>query len=106
MKEVLVKRYKCDCGRSYATKSVAVRHELVCQCWTNPKHQTCKTCKFGKQVIDTNGMEHEPQHLHTWKQWQCSNPRFVYKFHFKQAHRNAPDLNINCPVWENKKGPE
>ena len=102
MKEV--KAYQCDCGRKFHTKKAAYLHEtFACKCWTNPKFKTCKTCKFGKQVKDSNGMESEPQHLHTWKQWQCSNPLFIYDTHFTAAHENAPDLNINCILWESKQ---
>jgi len=46
-------------------------------------------------------MEDEPAYLHTWRQVECKNPLFKdYMFH--PAHKNAPDLNINCPVWEQK----
>lgn len=97
-----VKAYKADCGRRFAAKKSCLLHEKVCSCWTNPKHKTCKTCKFGKNVYDNNGMQDEPQLLHTWRQWQCSNPAFNYDLHFTPAHANAADLCINCPVYVNK----
>lgn len=99
------KAYKCECGKKYHTKRAAYLHEKVCKCWTNPIHRTCKTCKFGKQEYDSNGMEDEPNLLHSWKQWVCSNPKFNYDIHFKPAHPYAPDLNINCRVWEQKIKP-
>lgn len=92
--------YKCDCGKKYHTKKSAATHEKNCRCWTNPKYKTCKTCVFGRQIKDSNGMEHEPQYLQTWKQWGCSNPEFVYDLHFTPAHEKADDLCINCPVWK------
>lgn len=98
-----IKAWKCECGKNYFTKKAAYLHEKVCKCWTNPKWRTCKTCKFGKLTTDTNGMEREPQFLHTWMQWECSNPIFNEDLHFTAAHEKAPDLNINYPVWENKK---
>jgi hypothetical protein len=48
-------------------------------------------------------MEHEPQLLDEWVEWDCKNPNFVYDKHFTPAHEKAEDLCINCPVWENKK---
>lgn len=98
-----IKAYKLDCGKKFYTKKAAIKHERDCKCWTNPKWRTCKTCKFGKQEWDSNGMEHEPQFLHTWKQWNCSNPEFNYDLHFNQAHENAADLCINCIKWHPKK---
>ncbi len=97
-----VTAYKCDCGKKYHTKSAAKRHELNCKCWTNPKFKTCKSCKFCRVYEDSNGMEHQPQFLHTWKQIECTNPLFDYDKHFTAAHFKAQDLNINCPVWANK----
>jgi hypothetical protein len=44
-------------------------------------------------------MEDEPQFLHTWKQWKCNNPDFIFDIHFHPAHENAPDLCINCLKW-------
>lgn len=97
-----IKAYKCGCGKVYIGKRACRLHEEKCTSWKHPKHRTCKSCKFGKQVSDSNGMEHEPQFLQTWRQWQCKNPLFKdYMFH--EAHKNAPDLNINCPVWESNK---
>jgi hypothetical protein len=101
MKEIVA--YKCGCGKVYVGKKACRLHEEVCTSWKHPKHRTCKTCIFGKQIADSNGMEHEPQFLHTWKQWKCSNPNFIYDVHFKSAHANAADLCINCHVWQNKK---
>ena len=98
-----VYRYYAECGRAYWSKKACLAHEAICNCWTNPKLKTCKTCKFGEQITDSNGMEHEPQYLHTWKQWECRNPKFDYDIHFTPAHETVSDLCINCPVYESKK---
>ena len=98
-----IKAYKCDCGKNFFTKKAAQKHEISCKCWTNPKWRTCKTCKFGVQEWDSNGMEHEPHHLHKWKQWNCKNPEFNYDIHFTAAHENASDLCVNCIKWASKK---
>lgn len=95
-----IKAYKCGCGKVYVGKKACRLHEQVCTSWKHPKHRTCKTCRFGRQVQDSNGMEHEPQNLQTWRQWECSNPDFIYEAHFRPAHENASDLCINCPVWK------
>lgn len=98
--KVQVIKYKCACGKKYSTKRLAERHEENCKCWTNPKFRTCKTCRFGKQVQDSDDAGN------SWKQWQCSNPEFNYDIHFKAAHTNAPDLCINCLKWESKNHKE
>lgn len=100
--KIMVVKYKCACGKRYSAKRLAERHEVVCTCWTNPKYKTCKTCVFGEQVKDSNGMEHEPQYLETWNVWECNNPDFNYNIHHNPAHANAPDLCINCTKWESK----
>ena len=98
-----VLRYYADCGRAFWKKQQCVTHEQNCKCWTNPKFKTCMTCKFRKQYQDSNGMEREPQFLQTWTQRECTNDRFnEFEPHLKVAHENAPDLYINCPLWESK----
>ena len=98
-----IKAYRCGCGKIFVGKKNCRLHEERCKSWKHPKNKTCKTCKFGKQVWDSNGMEHEPQFLHTWRQWECSNPKFDYDIHFTPAHEKAEDLNINCPLWQPMK---
>jgi hypothetical protein len=105
MTKKTVTRYYADCGKGFWNKNSCSNHEDNCKCWTNPKYKTCKTCVFGKQITDSNGMEHEPRELHTWRQWECSNPKFNYDIHFKPAHENAADLCINCPVHQLKSQP-
>lgn len=98
-----IKAYQTLCGKKFFNKQSAKKHELVCKCWANPNLKTCLTCKFGKLVKDSNGMEYEPQYLHTWKQWECSNSAFDYDRMFTQAeHDKTQSLNINCPIWESK----
>jgi len=95
--------YKCECGKKYHTKRAAINHENVCKCWKNPKHKTCVTCKFGKRIKDSNGMESNPQFLQTWKQWTCSNPLMKDEY-FTAAHSlHATDLCINCPIHQLKE---
>lgn len=100
MRKIKQIKYQADCGRIFSKKTACEKHEIVCKCWTNPALKTCKTCKWGMVLHDSNGMEHEPQYLHTWKQWDCKNPNFDYEKHFTPAHEKAQDLNINCSIWE------
>lgn len=95
-------RYIADCGRGFWNKNTCLEHESNCKCWSNPKYKTCKTCKFSREFIESNGMESEPSLLHVWRQIECENPLFNYDIHFKAAHEKAPDLCINCPVWQQK----
>lgn len=101
MKEI--KAYQTICGKKYFSKQSAKKHENICKCWTNPNLKTCITCKFGELINDSNGMETEPQYLHTWKQWECSNSKFDYDTMFTQAEfDNTKSLNINCQVHQIK----
>lgn len=96
-----VTRYFADCGKEYHNKYACMSHDIVCRCWTNPKHKTCVTCKFGKFIKDSNGMEDEPQYLETWRQWDCKNPEFNYDTMYTQADGdNTNSLCKNCPKWE------
>ncbi len=64
-------RYYSECGKGFWKKQVALRHEQNCKCWKNPKFRTCISCKFKNIVMDSNGMEHEPQLLHTFQTNMC-----------------------------------
>jgi len=94
-----VTSYYSPCRKGFWNKNAAEQHEKNCKCWTNPKFKTCKTCDWGVDQHDSNGMEHEPHNLQTWRNWECTNPQFNYDKHFKAAHEKAPTLCINCPVW-------
>jgi hypothetical protein len=96
MKTKSVIHYIADCGRKYHTKKCCLSHELVCKCWTDPKYRTCKTCKFEHWAEDGDGYR-------SWRVNDCKNPKFNYDIHFKQAHEKAPDLCINCTLWEPKQ---
>jgi len=99
-----VTRYVSYCGRGYWKKSTCLSHEINCKCWTNPKLRTCKTCKFYTRYKDSNGMEHEPQYFQTWVQNECTNEKFnEYEPFLNVAHEKAPDLYINCPLWQSLK---
>lgn len=93
------KRYIADCGKGFWSKAACLDHEENCRCWTNPAFKTCKTCKFNREYIDSNGMGESP-YLHTWRAMECTNPEFDYDTHFNQAHEKAPDLCVNCSKWE------
>ena len=91
--------YSEGCEKGFWSKKGALNHEVNCKCWINPKHKTCKTCKFGEKISDSNGMEDDPSFLQIWMAWECHNEKFEYDKHFTEAHKSAPDLCINCPVW-------
>lgn len=95
MKIRRVTRYYAECGRGFWTKRAAQSHEQNCKCWTNPKFRTCKTCKHGEQIEDSDDYQ-------KWTAWQCNNIDFDYDKHFTPAHEKAEDLCINCPIWESK----
>jgi len=84
-----VTAYKTDCGKVYQHKSSALTHEKKCRCWKNPKFRTCLSCRFKKNIpVDFLG---------------CTNDNLDTNIHFNAAHKNAPNLNINCILWEAKK---
>jgi hypothetical protein len=64
-------RYYSDCGRGFWKKNQALTHDKNCKCWKNPKFKTCISCKYKNIVVDSNGMEHEPQLLHTFDTNMC-----------------------------------
>lgn len=98
-----IEAYQCKCGKKYFSKKSAIVHESICKCWRNPDIKSCFTCKFGKFITDSNGMESEPQYLQVWQQWDCKNPLFNYDIHFTQAPKdNTNSLCINCPVHQLK----
>lgn len=104
MKIKKVNRYYSDCGRGFWSKKACLKHEENCKCWTNPAFRTCKTCIFAREYNDSNGMEHEPQFLQTWRGIECTNPNFDHDTDFNQAHEKAPYLCVNCTKWKFKKG--
>ena len=66
-----VTRYYSECGKGFWKKQTAISHEQNCKCWKNPKFKTCISCKLKNIVKDSNGMEHEPQFLHTFDTNMC-----------------------------------
>lgn len=92
-----------DCGKKYFSQSGAKNHEGYCKCWSNPNFKTCVSCRFGNLINDSNGMESEPQFLHTWKQWDCGNAYMDFDKYFTQAPNDTTNsLCINCPKWQAK----
>lgn len=101
--KILIVRYKCECGRKFASKRAAEYHEAVCKCWTNPKNRTCKTCVHGSLVNDSNGMEDEPQFLQTWTNWHCSKlTDHAIEVMSQPATFQITDLRIHCAHHETK----
>ncbi len=103
MKTKKVIRYYAECGKAFWNRLSCLNHEENCKCWKNPKYKTCLTCKHHEIVNDTNGMEHEPHLLHKWIENKCNNEKFIHDIHFNEAHEKAPDLCINCTLWESNK---
>lgn len=101
--KIQITRYKCQCGKKFAKKYAAEHHEKVCKCWTNPKNRSCKTCKFGSFINDSNGMEHEPQFLQKWTSWHCSKlSNEAIEQMSKPATFQIKDLRIHCAHHETK----
>ncbi len=100
MKSKKVLRYYADCGRGFWKKGSCLGHEKRCKCWTNPKYKTCLTCKFHNLIKDSNGME-EP-YRENFITRECNNANFDHDRDFRPAHENAPDLCIDCEMWESK----
>ena len=96
-----VNRYYSDCGKGWWSKQKAIKHDENCKCWQNPKFKSCLSCKFKNFITDSNGMEHEPQFLQTWKSNECLNKEMDFNT-MQPAHENAPELAINCKHWQLK----
>jgi hypothetical protein len=64
--------YGCDfkCGRNSLTSKPAMeRHEK--NCFRNPAKNACMSCAHFNSYMDSNGMELEPQNLHTFRVNEC-----------------------------------
>ncbi len=95
-----VTRYYADCGRAWWTKKACLTHEKNCKCWTNPKHRTCKTCRFATK--DSESIEDgHGQVIKTESWFDCTNPSQADK-----EHSGAPEghdyISVNCIGWEGK----
>lgn len=99
MKSVKVNRYIAECGRGFWKKNLCLKHEDNCKCWKNPKYRTCLTCKWSKTIRDSAG---ESPYEETWQYRECQNPAFD-ESKFTPVHEKAPDVCINCPIWETNK---
>lgn len=95
----LVMRHFTECGREFKQKRSAIKHDLVCKCWSNPKHKTCKTCKHRYEGYDSNGMENDPAYLESWKTANCRKGIWEESPEWNQTHKNV-DVNINCMAWK------
>lgn len=73
-----------DCGKKYFSQSGCKSHEKGCKCWTNPKHKTCLTCDHYE------GSSYE--YFDCAKMSSHTPPT--------PPHVNAPNINANCPLWE------
>lgn len=97
MREKKVTRYYSDCGRGFWKKQQALTHDENCKCWVNPKFKCCLSCKFKQIVNDSNGMEHEPSNLQTWKTNLCEYSGFGVP-----AHKDYDHIRLHCPKYINK----
>lgn len=103
METIKVNAYITECGKKYWSHSGAKKHEGICKCWSNPKLKTCMTCEYGKWERNSNGMEHEPQFLQTWMQWDCRNGEMNFEEDYTHAPNDTTEsLCINCPKWKQK----
>ena len=60
------------CGRNVLTSHASMaRHERTC--FHNPAMRACQTCAKYSSVVDSNGMEHDPECLHTWRAVECAD---------------------------------
>lgn len=102
-KEVM--RYYADgCNRGFWSKQGALNHEVVCKCWKNPKHKTCLTCTYSKMndYESSEGHYNGEEIFSSRKVRECHNENFDYEKDFTPAHKNAPDVGINCTGWKLK----
>jgi hypothetical protein len=98
-----VLRYYSDCGRGFWKKHKAITHDENCKCWKNPKFKTCISCKHKCMMLDSNGMEGEPQHLQTWEFNNCEHSESGTPVHkdylhirkYCQHHELLTSKNIN-----------
>jgi len=90
-------RYYSECGRGFWNKQKAIKHDENCKCWKNPKFKSCLSCKNKCFILDSNGMEHEPQYLQTWETNLCQ-----YSGSGVSAHENYQHIRLNCDFYEPK----
>ena len=67
-----IKAYGCDfkCGtKVLMSKKAMEAHEVIC--FYNPERKACVSCANFETFEDSNGMEHEPQNLQTWRHTEC-----------------------------------
>lgn len=85
--------YSCEhkCGRNVLT-SRRTMEEHESRCFYNPINKACVTCKFFESHEDSNGMEHEPQNLQTWRHNECEKGIDVQE-----------KLKNNCGDYSNSK---
>jgi len=89
-------RFKAICGRVFASKQGAVRHENHCMCFTNPAYRSCRSCKHeGKLYNDSDGSGH------VWPMKDCHHPESgLIDFDRFKISENSLDC-IGCPFWGN-----
>ena len=92
-----VTRYYSDCGRGFWKKQQAINHDKNCSCWKNPKFKTCISCKHKDIRVDSNGMEHEPYNLETWKFNNCNHSDSGIP-----AHKDFDFIRKYCPFYQSK----
>lgn len=87
-----VLRYYSDCGRGFWKKQQALKHDINCKCWNNPKFKCCISCSHKSFVKDSNGMENEPQYLQTWETNNCKHSECGVA-----VHKDFDHIRMNCP---------
>jgi len=91
-------RYYSDCGKGFWSKKKAITHDENCKCWKNPKLKSCLSCKHKCFIINSNGMEHEPQFLQTWQENTCKHLESGVP-----VHENYEHIRKNCEHYTPKK---
>jgi hypothetical protein len=92
-----VTRYYSDCGRGFWKKQQAINHDENCKCWKNPKLRSCISCKHKSFIVDSNGMENEPQFLQTWNANSCNHSNSGTPVHPEFDH-----IRKYCNFYEQK----
>ena len=94
--KITVIRFKAICGRTFASKQGAIRHEKACMCFTNPAYKSCRTCKHeGDLYNDSDGSDN------VWPMKDCNHPESgLIDFDLFSISSKALDC-IGCPFWEN-----
>lgn len=87
-----VTAYGCEfkCGHGVIMSKARMKeHEE--RCYYNPKNRACITCGNFSSELSSNGMEHEPRYLETWREMECDG-----------VGKALEKMTSNCNVWTSK----